>query len=127
MTDITEITEMPPVRLLWFHFRQNNSGGYFIDDEMVCEDVFIQAVNAAEVRAKAEELFDSRSEYCECCGERWYTEVDESDGHPQPTKYGEVLFDLAPIYFGRKAKLNYIDGHVETYTVGQARPLSLPQ
>ena len=57
--------------LKWYHFRQNNSGGYFINNDNVGEDVFIQASSVSEVKQKAEEIFDEYREYCECCGERW--------------------------------------------------------
>lgn len=57
--------------LKWYHFRQNNSGGYFINDENVGEDVFIQASSVEEVKQKAEEIFNEYREYCDCCGERW--------------------------------------------------------
>jgi hypothetical protein len=49
----------------WFLFEQNNSGGYFIDNDSVCETVFIQARSAHEALNMAEFLFAPYSEYCE--------------------------------------------------------------
>ena len=81
-----ELTVLEP-KLKWYHFRQNNSGGYFIENEIVGEDVFIQAHSAKEAVHIADKLFEGYSEYCDCCGERWYTWLDEDDGYDVPTKY----------------------------------------
>lgn len=101
--------------LLWFHFNQNNSGGYFINDEMVCEEVFIQARNAAEAVTKADALFDSRSDHCACCGARWSTWVDDKDGTPTPTVYGDPIESVEAGYFRKEARLHHFDGRVETF------------
>jgi hypothetical protein len=52
----------------WWHFDQNNSGGYFAGPK----NVFL----IAETQEAAEELLKSVPDYtdsfCSCCGERWY-------------------------------------------------------
>lgn len=58
-------------------FRQNNSGGYFIENEEVAKYVVIEAntrEQALEILAK---VTAGNSEYCVCCGERWYPYPDD--------------------------------------------------
>jgi len=67
----------------WFSFRQNNSGGTFVQDEDVDIHVFIEADDAihANEYAKLHGIyFDgvSKGRDCSCCGDRWY-EVDDGD------------------------------------------------
>jgi hypothetical protein len=74
------------VDLKWYHFSQNNSGGYFIQNDTVAEDVFIQATCEEEACRIASDLFEDYSDYCECCGERWsYYYIEEAD---VPSRYG---------------------------------------
>lgn len=118
---VADIQYVQPITLLWFYFDQNNSGGYFISNAVVSEDVFIQARNAEEAMAKAGELFEPYSEYCECCGERWPFYVKDSDGTPTPVVYDERLEDVKPGMFRKEARLHHFDGHVEAFTYGQPR------
>lgn len=101
--------------LKWFHFPQNNSGGYFIEDDEVGEDVYIQAPTAEVAIKKAEELFEYKSDFCDCCGERWYYDVEDDDGTEIPKKYGEPL-ENHKFWFGKTAMLHHADGKVERYT-----------
>lgn len=111
------------LELKWWHFSQNNSGGYYHVDDMLAQDVFIQATSALEAQAKAEELFeDSSHDYCECCGERWSTYYcEEEDGKAQPMIYDTIVFE----YGGWKAKdkneyrLHFYDGAVVKGFVGK--------
>ena len=100
--------------LKWFHFPQNNSGGYFIEDDVVGADVYIQAPTAVVAIEKAKKLFDGRSEYCDCCGERWYYD-EYTKGTVTPEKYGEPL-ENHKSWLGNTAMLHYADGKVERYT-----------
>ncbi len=43
--------------LKWWHFSQNNSGGYFIINESGAEDVYIQAPTAELARDRAKVIF----------------------------------------------------------------------
>lgn len=72
----------------WFRFNQNNSGGYFHDDENVTHDVFVEAPSAKEAIQRAEVIFENYSDYCDCCGERWGYWVDDEDGKLVPESYG---------------------------------------
>ena len=120
--------DMPAQALLWFHFRQNNSGGHFIVDEMVSEDVLIQARNATEAVTRADSIFESRSDFCACCGERWSTSfVDDDDGNPVPSIYGEPIDTMEPGWFRKEARLHYFDGRVEAFKFAKASPAPSPQ
>lgn len=61
----------------FYLFHQNNSGGYFIQNDSVDIYVMIQAESAEDANNKAEEIgiyFDGvkNGNDCECCGDRWY-------------------------------------------------------
>jgi hypothetical protein len=67
------------MKLYWFEFDQNNSGGSFVGPETV----WVQAPNADAANDIAEDhgvYFDgcAYDRDCECCGDRWYR-VDDSD------------------------------------------------
>jgi hypothetical protein len=68
----------------FYTFYQSNPGGYFINDDKICEYVIIHAPSAKEANDIAEDLgiyFDGirKKIDCECCNDRWYR-VDERDG-----------------------------------------------
>lgn len=72
----------------YYGFSQNNSGGEFEIDDKVTINVWVEANNAREANAKAEEIgiyFDGvNSEMdCECCGDRWSV-VIETDAQEFP-------------------------------------------
>lgn len=102
-----DATEQP--KALWYHYNQNNSGGYCIRDENVGDDIFIQAFSAKE----ADDIMSSivyneehdYCEFCECCGVRWY--IDAGVGYDEPSKYGKSILDGYKTY--------YSDGHAILY------------
>jgi hypothetical protein len=101
--------------LKWYHFRQNNSGGYFIDNDDVGEDVFIQASSVEDVKRKAEEVFSGYREYCDCCGGRWSDDwIDETDGFDAPTKYSEAVVGNCCTWGGKTIYYHY-DGRKEIF------------
>lgn len=62
---------------MFFHFNQNNSGGFFDIDDNVRQCVIVEADNADHANDIAREIgiyFNgiSRGRDCECCGDRWY-------------------------------------------------------
>ena len=62
---------------MFYHFRQNNSGGYFVIGENVNVHVFVEASTPRLANERAEQVgiyFDgvSAGVDCECCGNRWY-------------------------------------------------------
>lgn len=101
------------VNLKWWHFSQNNSGGYFIDNDVVSHDVFIQARNAEEAEAKAAKIFEPYSAYCGCCGERWCTSCYEDEGTDNPEKNGKPLSVTTKDMFNKTYILHHFDGRVE--------------
>jgi hypothetical protein len=105
---------MSAQNLKWFRFSQNSSGGSFVEDENVCEEVFIEAENAEAAIAKAETFCDN-SDSCECCGDRWSFWVSDEDGYDVPTIYGESIYEAGPGMFRTHAKLHYADGTVVDY------------
>ena len=99
------------VRLKWYGINQNNSGGYIIENDFVGSDIFIQATSPEEAEEKALRIVSDYSEYCHCCGERWYINFDESDGNSEPCKYGEPLSVKYKPY-GEYAVLHHYDGTI---------------
>lgn len=80
---------------MFITFYQNNSGGYFIKDENVCEFVIIEGDSFTEIMYRAENLFKDYREYCPCCGERWDDDYKtEKDLTEEPEIYGDPISDL---------------------------------
>ena len=118
MNSLIQVLEhQEPQKLLWFEFSQNNSGGYYVEDDDVCEVVYIQAHTASEAIEKARR-FCNNSDSCACCGDRWSFWVDDNDGTVIPMHYGEPLEFYKPDYFFKKAKLHKFDGTVVTFVLG---------
>lgn len=64
----------------FYRFSQNNSGGYFDEDEIVCQEVIIEAFSKREAIDLFEPMIEGQSPSCPCCGDRWYPEFpDEID------------------------------------------------
>ena len=88
---IIQPAELNNVKLKWFEFDQNNSGGYYIENDVVGSKIFVQAPSAKEACDIAAELTEPYSEYCECCGERWWIFKSEHDGYDVPTVYQKPI------------------------------------
>ena len=61
---------------MWYHYRQNNTGGNFEVDDRVAVNVYVEAVSAERADAIAQTegvYFDgcSSGRDCSCCGDRW--------------------------------------------------------
>lgn len=61
---------------MFYQFNQNNSGGYFVVNDKLCNRLFIEADSEEEAVRKAEELgcyWDGVANGldCSCCGDRW--------------------------------------------------------
>ena len=82
----------------FYTFYQNNSFGYFEDEEgKVKEFVIIEANNAEEANNIAESVgiyFNGVEDNidCECCGDRWHR-VEDDDGTDTPQIYANKLED----------------------------------
>jgi len=64
----------------FYLFRQNNSGGYFLRDKKLGVDanMLIEAtseVGAEDIFQRIEDSYGMEAfrEYCDCCGDRWYS------------------------------------------------------
>ena len=106
----------------YWTFIQNNSGGYFVQDHEngVCEYVIVEACTAKDAIAKLEKIgtnVDGFWSYCVCCGERWYTRLDDSDGTVDPQIYGKGVYEETSIAFRQKAYIHRIDGTVKLVTL----------
>ena len=77
--------------MAFFHYSQNNSGGFYVGPE----HVIVEADNAAE----ADQIAQGNGVYfdgvrvgkdCGCCGDRWTTaEFWDDEGDSEPSIYGE--------------------------------------
>ena len=100
----------------FYEFRQNNSGGSFLNSEKdgICEYVIIEALNADDANNRAEDIglyFDGcyNGSDCPCCGDRWYR-VTESDGSDVPSIYGTPLENAQKSFFRDKCFVHYLNG-----------------
>ena len=62
---------------MFYEFDQNNSGGWFEENDKLCAILFIEAETQQEAVLKAENLGCywngvSKGIDCECCGDRWH-------------------------------------------------------
>lgn len=101
-----------PSQLKWYHFSQNNSGGYFVEDENVCEDVLIQRYCAKDAIDFAESIMNNEDS-CPCCGDRWSFSVREEEGTTEPTIYRKSVYSTDCSMFRSRAILHYYDGRTE--------------
>lgn len=51
---------------------QNNSGGYFIDNEDVSVFVAVEGYDKTDAYHRFTSIIEPYSSYCPCCGERWF-------------------------------------------------------
>ncbi|MGM8141826.1 DUF7296 family protein [Enterococcus italicus] len=51
---------------------QNNSGGYFIDNEDVSVFVAVEGHDETDADLRFTSIIEPYSSYCPCCGERWF-------------------------------------------------------
>lgn len=100
------------IDLKWFHFDQNNSGGYFDIDDNVCETVFIQAPTAKMAMDKMEYLTENQSGSCGCCGDRWCIDVSDDEGTDIPMRYGKSLEEDTIGCISRDYRMHYFNGNV---------------
>lgn len=76
---------------MFYHYRQNNSGGGF---EGPAINVIVEALEAGEADSRAKEVgvyFDGCADGidCSCCGDRWYPTYDK--GNEDPSIYGQPV------------------------------------
>lgn len=101
--------------LKWWGFDQNNSGGYYIQNDDVDELVFIQARSFQEVMYISNKIFEDNSDYCECCGKRWSI-PNKKEGSLEPEMFGKPLESFEFYSKNGAAILYYHNGSVMRYT-----------
>lgn len=94
---------------------RTTAAGYFIENDDVDHYVFIQAPSSDEFYRIANGITSNYSEYCECCGERWYYSRNE-EGSKEPEIYGESVYTTTRTHYSERAILYYYDGRKERVT-----------
>lgn len=105
--------------MIFYHFRQNNSGGKLISDDIVSTHVFIEAPNSRLANIVAENIgiyFNGCLDGidCSCCGDRWST-VDDDNKIEFPFNYSEDLkFNSIEEYasYLNNSRIHYKDGYI---------------
>lgn len=109
----------------FYHFNQNNSGGSFSFDEVagITHNVIVEAIDYKHANMLAERIglyFDGEGD-CPCCGDRWYSQWDETDGKPVPSIYGEPVGSQISMTAwmppGKETVVHYLDGRKEWFGV----------
>lgn len=105
--------------LKWWCIDQNNSGGYFFEDNNVGTSVFFQGESLDSIQDKIEGILSGYREYCPCCGERWDDDcLTEADGETIPMRYGRSIMSHSDDRYwdGDGYILYYADGRVSRYS-----------
>ena len=106
----------------FWHYRQNNSGGSFIEDDKagLGVSVFVEALTAedADQRAERAGIYFNGCENgsdCECCGDRWYTAYGD----------GSDVCDISRYDFtwSKTVYLHRLNGNIERITSDEANML----
>jgi len=66
---------------MWFAYHQSNVRGEIRETGDIAEWVFIEAHSTVEANGRAKEIGLDFSEYCRCCGFRWY-KATADDAYP---------------------------------------------
>lgn len=109
---------------MFYTFRQNNSGGSLVKDDLVSEYVIIEANSHVEANDLAEDIgiyFNgcASGRDCPCCGDRWYAHWSEHDAYVIPAIYGE---DYDPIGKDGKAdKVTHSPRHPKNKSKNSSR------
>lgn len=95
---------------MFYHFSQNNSGGDYVVDNNVKENVIIEADSPAEANNIAKTVgiyFDgvTKGEDCPCCGDRWSPLWSHEKGDDVPKVFSQEVDDsTAGVIIYRKDK-----------------------
>lgn len=99
----------------FYHFRQTNSGGYFVTDKAfgVGNDVIIQAGSADQAWVYLKAIGDKVVLFwffCLCCGERWPELLEEGrQGTAEPEIAGEKLDEASAVSWRKDVVVHYAD------------------
>ena len=107
----------------FYTIRQNNSGGYDIQNEDVDKFVCVEADNVDTAKSKFEKILAPYREYCPCCGERWNDDfLTEQDGYKVPTIYGGEYKDFKDEFYAKRNYsiiIYYLNGNIERHNLSQ--------
>ena len=97
---------------------QNNSGGYFINDEDkgICEYIIIEADNNTEFINRLNRIANSINgfyDYCNCCGERWFIDEDSIEFESEPLIDDESVYKVKKYSFREKCFIHFKNGNIE--------------
>ena len=109
---------------MFYLFNQVNSGGFFVVDEKVTQNVIIEATSADDANIRAETIgiyFDgvNQGEDCECCGDRW-GKVSDDDGTDEPLLYDKPPEEFSPWFLKEGVvycRVFFLNGNVKEYVV----------
>lgn len=79
------------VNAMFYTINQNNSGGYFIRNDKVSDYVIVEADTPDQANFILNGIVEYHSEYCDCCGLRWYIDFDDRDGDLEPLILGNPI------------------------------------
>ncbi|PKF14023.1 hypothetical protein [Macrococcoides caseolyticum] len=79
------------VNTIFIVANQNNSGGYYIQNDEVNKMVIVEGYDESHCQSRLKEYLQDNSDYCECCGERWYSRDIVDSKHEE---YLKKLTDL---------------------------------
>lgn len=99
---------------MFYTINQNNSGGYIIDNEDVSNFVSVEANNFKEAEGKLRSITEDYSEFCECCGERWYIDLNNDDAEEIPMIY-DIPYnqEVYKCWSSEHIIIYYLDGIIE--------------
>lgn len=105
---------------MFFTFSQNNSGGYYEEDDVATHYVIIEATDYKDANKIAEDkgLFDYS--WCECCGERFLSMWDDDDGSEFPMIHNKSVESYKSYGDGVYARVFYKDGSVKNYATTES-------
>ncbi len=99
---------------MFFTFGQNNSGGYFIENDDVRQYLIVEANSSDEAIDKMLDITENYSEYCPCCGERWSTyDVEYGEGDLVPSIWGEPITAISKSPYKENCIVYYNNGEKE--------------
>ncbi|MNJ08359.1 hypothetical protein D3C77_24690 [compost metagenome] len=90
--------------MTWYTFKQNNSGGKYLIDDMVDILIVVEETTIKKAIKRARSITKNHRVYCKCCGDRWDFEefqIDVHDEKPVDLVHPAILYALD----GSRAKL----------------------
>lgn len=97
----------------FYTFSQNNSGGYFIENDDVATYLIIEAQSEEEAVSKMQNITAEYSDFCICCGERWSDYAIDS-GTEKPLVFGKDVKKDNPVRSDSSSTIiHYYDGTKE--------------